>query len=607
MATDIAGEYLNSRQRDELLRAQLYNDRSTFVASWRDSGDFILPRRPRFFVTDANKGDRRNQKIIDSTGTQAARTLQSGMMAGVTSPARPWFHLTTPDPDMADFGPVKDWLSIVGDRMSSVFLRSNLYNVLPILYGDMGVFGTGCVFEEEDFDGIVRFYSFPIGAYMIANDERGKVNIFVRDFRMTVRQLVSKFGRKDPVTGQIKDWSNFSMTVQNLWEKGNTEAWVDICHIVKPNEFYNPKKLDSKFKKFSSRYYERGMVGNGTNATYNNPGDDTVYLRESGYNRFPALAGRWGVTGEDVYGTSCPGIDAIGDIKALQTMQKRKAEAIEKMVRPPMQGPPELKNQKASILPGDITYVATREGSQGFRPSMTVDARIQELLMDIKDHQGRVDSAFYKDIFLMFEQDDRSGTTATEINEKKQEKLLALGPMLEQLNQDVLDPVIDSTFDLMMIRSVDARGQFIDGAIIPKPPPELQGISLRVEYVSVMAQAQKLLGVEGLERFSGFVQNVAQYDQSAADNLNIDNLITHYGGSVGIPTDIIRPADQVQAIRTQRQKQQQMAQAQQQTQTLAQGASAAKDLSDTDVSPGSGNALSALLQQANAGKFAPTP
>jgi len=124
------------------LASKLQLERSSFDDHWRQLNDFILPRRTRFQTTDDDQDkDRRTTKIVDGTATRAARTLQSGLHSGVTSPARPWFRLTTPDPDLAEFGPVKQWLHTVTTRMQTVFLRSNIYNILPVLYGDLGVFG----------------------------------------------------------------------------------------------------------------------------------------------------------------------------------------------------------------------------------------------------------------------------------------------------------------------------------------------------------------------------------------------------------------------------------------------------------------------------------
>ncbi len=563
------------RKAHEILRGELTSERSSFISHWKDLADFILPRRARFTITDSNRGDKRNQKIIDGTATLAARTLQSGMMAGITSPARPWFRLTTPDPDLADFGSVKEWLHLVTQRMTAVFLRSNLYNTLPIIYKDMGVFGTSAMLVEEDFENVLRTYSFPIGSYMIANNELLKVNVFMREFRMTVRQLILKFGSVD--ANKKPDWSAFSSTVKNLWDKKMYEEWIDVCHVIEPNPDYDPNSLESKYKKFKSSYFEIGYNGQAINNQ-----DDGIYLRESGYSYFPVLCPRWEISGEDVYGTSCPGMDALGDVKQLQLEQKRKAQGIEKGINPPMVGPTSLKTTKTSILPGDITYSDEREGVKGFRAAHEVRLDIDHLLNDITSVQNIIRRAFYEDLFLMLASSDRREITAREVEERHEEKMIGLGPVLEQLNQDLLDPLIDIAFDFMDRQEM-----------IPPPPPELQGQRLKVDYVSVMAQAQKLVGISGIERFASFTANIANQTQdlTAIDKVNIDELIDEHGNSVGVPPRCIRTAEQVAEIRAERAKSQQAAQA---AETLKTGAGAAKDLSKADLSEN--NALSALLK-----------
>lgn len=576
----------NGRRKSyELLRSQLENERSTFLPHWRSLSDYLLPRRSRFTITDVNKGDRRNQNIIDNTATLAARTLRSGMMSGVTSPARPWFRLTTPDPDMANFGTVKEWLYDVTKRMETVFIRSNIYNALPVIYGDIGVFATAAMSLEEDFDGdVIRCYPFPIGSYMIANDHKLKVNVFFREFSMTVRQIVSRFG--ELTEGGQANWDNMSHHVKNLWEQGQTEAWVNVCHVISPNDEYDESKLESKYKKYRSVYYERGY---GSSTTQGYSVDDNRILSDKGYNYFPILCPRWEVTGEDVYGTDCPGMTALGDVKALQLMHRRKAKAVDKMIDPPMTAPSSMKNQKASLLPADITYIDTREGQQGFRPTHEVRPNIQELLLDIQSHQGRIQRAFYEDLFLMLANSDRREITAREIDERHEEKLLALGPVLEQLNQDLLDPLIDNTFEIMLQQG-----------LIPPPPEELQGMQLKVEYISVMAQAQKLVGIGGIERFTGFAGQVAQVNPSILDKVNADKLIEIHGDYNSIPPGIVRTDDEVAAIRDQRAQQQQ---AQAQAERIKMLTSGAKDLAGADMS--GDNALTRVIDQANAGALTP--
>lgn len=570
------------RQQLEIIRTQLDSERSTFLTHWRDIGDFICPRRPRFTVYETNKGYKKNQNIIDSTATLALRTLRSGMMSGVTSPARPWFRLANEDPDLNELPNVKQWLDTVSSRMTTVFIKSNLYNVLPIVYGDMGAFGTSAMYMEEDDQSVVRFYPFPIGSYMISNNEKLQVDTFYREFRLTVRQLVKKFGVANPEKPDVIDWSKFSQAIQDQYDNGQYEEWVNVSHMILPNENYKPGNPMAKFKKYSSYYYETGNGPRGGNLY-----DDRM-LSESGYDFFPVLCPRWEINGEDVYGTSCPGMDALGDVRQLQKGESRGLQAIEKMVNPPMSGPTSLKNQSLSILPGDVTYLDVREGQQGFRPIHEVRFSVQELEGKQQQVRERIRRAFYEDLFLMLAASDRRQITAREIDERHEEKLLALGPVLEQLNQDLLDPLIDNTFDMMAKHG-----------LIPEPPPELQGKDLKVEYISVMAQAQKVYGISGLERFSGFIGQVAQLVPDVLNKINVDQLVDVYGDITSVPAGIIRGDDEVAAMREQ---QQQAQQAQQQAMLAEQQSKTAKNLSQSDTS--GDNALSAMLAQAKAGSIA---
>lgn len=580
----------NRRQQYELLRSQLVNERASFIPHWRELSDFILPRRPRFVVTDVNRGERRSQKIIDSTATLAARTLSSGMMAGVTSPARPWFRLTTPDPGLAEFGPVKSWLHVVTERMLTVFLRSNLYNALPVLYQDIGVFATSAMSIEEDFDDVLRFYVFPVGSYMITNDDKLQVRSFVREFRMTVRQMVERFAKKDE-RGRVTDWSNFSQHVRSQSESGQAESWIDVVHVILPNDEFDPRKLDAKFKRYRSVYYENGYSSASASRYIRGEDDDRV-LRDSGFDLFPILAPRWEVTGEDVYGTNCPGMTALGDIKQLQLGEKRGAQAIEKMVNPPMTGPTALRTQKASILPGDITYVDVREGQQGFRPAHEVNPRIQELEAKQAQIRQRIRRSFYEDLFLMLANLDRREITAREIEERHEEKLLALGPVLEQLNQDLLDPLIDNAFDIMLRQG-----------FIPEPPDEIAGMTLKVEYISIMAQAQKLIGLAGVERFAQFTGAVAAQSghPEVIDKVDLDQMIDVYAERTGVPPSIVRSDDAVLAIRQARAQAQQEAA---QMQAVREAGKIAKDFARADMSKE--NALTRLLKEAETGQLVRT-
>jgi hypothetical protein len=573
----IEAAQLTKRQKLQILRAQLLNERASFEPFWRDLGDYILPMRPKWQVSDSSRGQRKNQKIINSTATIANRTLMAGMAGGITSHARRWFRLTTPDPDMSEYAPVKRWLHIVEDRMNMVFSRSNLYTVLPIMYSDLGCFGTAPLSIEEYLPTTAHFNSFPVGSYSLAKDEFGRINVFSRDFKMTVRQLISKFGRKKD--GK-PDWSVFSRHVRAAYDRGNYETWIEVSHVVKPNDEFDPSQIDPKFKRFESCYFETGYAGPNQGNYVNQ--NENPYLRESGYDIFPILAPRWFVTAEDVYATDCPGMTAIGDIKALQTLEKRKAQAIEKMVNPPMVAHTSIRTQRASLLPGDITY---SDDPKAFQPAHNIDFRIAEVINEIDKIEHRIDRGFYSDLFLMLAYSDRNNITATEIAERKEEKLIALGPVLEQLNQDLLDPLIENTFKFMM-----RQGQ------IPPPPEEIQGQDLRVEYISMMAQAQKALGLSGMDRFLTMSERVGKVYPPSLTKINSDKMIEIYGESCGVAPTIIRTDEEAEALRNQ------MAQAQQaqnQAQQLRDVTGSVRDLSQADMNQDS--ALTRLIDQGRAG------
>ena len=123
----------------------LKSERTSWMTHWQEISEVLTPRTGRFLVSDNNKGDKRHRAILDNTGTRALRTLAGGMMAGMTSPARPWFRLTTLNPELDESYEVKDWLGRVTSLMQMVFAKSNIYQSLTMAYEELGAYGTAAV------------------------------------------------------------------------------------------------------------------------------------------------------------------------------------------------------------------------------------------------------------------------------------------------------------------------------------------------------------------------------------------------------------------------------------------------------------------------------
>jgi len=553
----------NAKEHFEKRRGALELERSSFISHWKECAQFLAPRRGRFEHTDRNRGEKQNKSIINSAGGFALKTLSSGMMAGITSPARPWFKLATHNRDLNDKTEVRIWLSDVEALMREIFNSSNLYEVLPILYRELGLFGTSAMSVVEDFEDVIRVYHHPIGEYSIGMNDRYEVDTFYRLFDMSVGQIVQRFGLSAVGEDTLK-----------LWNEGNVDAWRPVVHCIEPNDGRDLNLRDSKNKRYRSVYYELGRIHSTAIADL---------LSERGYDDFPVMVPRWELTGGDIYGTDCPGMTALGDIKALQIEEKRKAQAIDKLASPPLKGPSSLRNIPVNSLPGGLTLYDNDQAREGLEPIYQVNPRIQELMADIQQVEMRINKAFYADLFLMMANSDRRQITAREIDERHEEKLLALGPVLERLNNSLLDPLIDRTFSIM------AKAD-----LLPPIPDELAGMPLKVEYISVMAMAQKSIGTGAIERTAMFVSQLAAADPSVLDKIDMDQAVDEYTAMLGVDPRVIRDEEAVAAIRAQRQQMQQMQQAAEMAKTASE---AGRNMSQTPVTNDGANAERNALQE----------
>ncbi len=535
--------------------AALKNEYASFRPIHTDIRDFFGPRTARFEGELVNRGDRQDDKIINSYPRYVVRTLAAGMQSGITSPMRPWFKLKSPDPGMNERQNVKEWLEDVERVLREIFAKSNFYNVIKSSYGSLGLYGTSAVSIDEDVEDIVRCKNFPIGSFYIAQDDKYRVNAFIREFNMTAEQCMIKWGNKAPLSAQV------------AYNSGHYDQWIKIVHIVEPNKYRQQGSILSRDKRFMSIYIDPAANEDGV-------------LSFSGYDSFPVIVPRWDVLGEDVYGSGCGEI-ALGDGKQVQLIEKRKLQGIDQNVRPTMIADASMRNQRTSNNPGETVYVnGLISGNPGYQRAYQVNPYINELREERTTLEQRLDEAFFKNLFLMVERfADQPNITATQINTLREEKLMQLGPVLERLNDEQNDPAIDTVFMYAQNRG-----------LLPDPPEELMGMPLQVEYVSILAQAQKALGVSNIERFVGFVGNLANFDPTVLKKVDLMEVVDQYGDGVGVSNKIIRATEDVMQEAAADKQAAQMAQM---AQIAPQITQAAKNLAQSPT--GVDNALTNLL------------
>ena len=509
----------------------------------QELADYFYPRSVRFLTKNVNKTNkRRNSKILDSTPITALRNFSSGMMSGATSPAHRWFKFKIRNYNMDNDFEVKSWCAVVANIFRDVFNASNFYNNLPQIYKQLGVFGFGTLGFEFDYDTVFLTKVLPMGSYKYAKNEKGFIDTLVREYTETAKNLVNKFG-----------FDNCSKRVQQAYKKNKLTPF-EIIHCVMPNPEYNLQKKWAKNKKFVSVYYE--LCGEGDKL-----------LSKSGFNRFPYVVFEAEVNGEDTYPSECPAINAYPDVKQLMTMTKDYARAIKKMINPTYRGPAHLKDKKISDIPG--SFIEDDENGRGLTPVYEINPRVLEFKAEKDDLKQVIKEHFFNDLFAMILNTAERGRTATEVNELKEEKMVLVSPLLEQVHT-ALKLSFEWLFDL-----------FLDVGIIPQPPKQIQGADLEIEFISTLAQAMKAQNISSMERFTTFVINLANtYDQTLKYKLNGCKIIDDYADFANIDPSQLIPTEQVEAIRQQMAEKQAQ---QEQIQTLQQGADIVKNMGGADA------------------------
>jgi hypothetical protein len=549
----------------------LRNNRYSWWTHWRELADYFLPRRYRWIITPnmQSRGSPINQHILDSTGVICARNLASGLVSGKSSPTRPWFKLRVGIVDSTTTSPISLWLAECERILYLIFAESNFYNSIAQFYYDLVIFGTATQLIYEDFDNVINCYNPCAGEYYIDIDGKYRPTIFYREFTMTIGATVSEFGL-----------SNCSDSIQRAYAQGDGAALsreIIIAHSIEPNDDGRGPGFGFS-ERFAMRelYWEWG----GSASPQGGNAQPKGFLRRKGYYDRPNICGRWDLVSNDAYGRSCA-MDALPDQKQLQLESRRKAQAIDKMVNPPLVADVQLKNQPASLLPGGMTYVQgyTSSGKPGIASIYDTKFPISEITEDLNEVRTRLSKTFFNDVLMTASQyETRSNVTAIEWDMRKSESLVALGPALERIDHEVLGPVLDRVF-----------GIATRAGILPPAPEEIQGQAINVEYVSMLQQAQQAAASAGIERVLQLAGGLLPAKEDIMDNVDADYALDKYSELLNNDPKIIRSPEAVAEIRTQRAEQQQAMAEAEQMKALAE---AGKNLGSIEL--GGGNVASQL-------------
>lgn len=518
---------------------QLHAERGNYASFWQSVSKYVIPRKA-YVTRTRTPGSKYNYDVYDSTAMQANIILAAGLHSYLTNPNSKWFSLRVEDEEANKDEQVKLWLKDTEDRLYNTLNASNFNQQIHELYLDLGCFGVGCMYEEEDPVEGIRFYSRDIGEIYLCENEKEKVDTVYRKFELSARQAYEMWG---DAAGDV---------VKNFLEKKEYDKKVTFIHSVTPRYERDVSKADSLNMPYESIYIEVSKKH---------------LIAESGYQEFPYFTPRFNKNSGDVWGTS-PGMVMFSDIKMLNEMVKVLIRSAQKIVDPPLTLP-----HDGFLLP--IKYAP---GALNFRIKGTADDKIEPLVTGgnipvgleiIQQWQAIIKKGYFVDLFLLLADPARKNMTATEVMQRVEEKMLILSPVLGRLMNEFLDPLINRTFAILWRR----------GAIL-EPPAELQGLPYSIEYISPLARSQKLDQMKSVNSFLTIISQIAVVKPDVLDNMNEDEVVKDIQDLYGVNPKYVRDAEEVAAIRQQRAEQ--MAQ-QAQLNQLQQGTEVAKTATEADA------------------------
>ena len=499
---------------------RLSGRRENWETHWQEVADYMLPRKADI-TKKRSRGDKRMERIFDSSPLQALELLSSSLHGMLTNPSTPWFTLRFKQMNQLDDDEAKLWLEEATDVMYKAFNRSNFQQEIFELYHDLITFGTAAMFIEEDDEDLIKFSTRHINEVFVAENDKGRIDTIFRRFKISARAAVQKFG------------DNVSTDIQGIFKKDPYQE-VEILHAVYPRSDFNPKKKDKSNMPFESVYLE-----------FKNANELSV----SGFREFPFVVPRYLKASNEIYGRS-PAMTALPDVKMLNEMSKTTIKAAQKQVDPPLLVPDDGFLLPVRTVPGGLNFY--RSGTRDRIEPLNIGANNPLGLNMEEQRRDSIRAVFYVNQLMM---QDGPQMTATEVIQRNEEKMRLLGPVLGRLQSELLKPLIDRVFAILLRNDM-----------LPPAPEFLSGRDIEIEYVSPLAKAQKSSELQSIMRAIEILGSLANVSP-VFDYVNFDNLVKHLADIVGMPQKLLKSQNQVNAEReqaaAQAAEQQQMAQMQQ--------------------------------------------
>lgn len=482
------------------IEAMISHRQGRYDTYWQELAEYILPKSAEI-TADVYGGQSKTNKIFDSTAVNANELFASNLHGMLINYASDWFILESDIDELNNMTEVRGWFDDV-TRVCHELLHepsTGFTSALDELLLELGAFGTSCMAVKYSTESIIRYDTWRVGTYAIAESSEGNVNKLAAKYKMTASQIMEKFSESgDNVPSEIAKAAIDTPDME-----------FDIYYYIQPRANYKEGAAPTKLKKFAEYYI---------------CAKSKEIIREGGYDRFPFKVVRWRKDAGEVYGYS-PGMTARADIKTLNEAMKMYIKAAELGLIPPLDVPHDSYYGKIKIAPGAINYRKAMT-QEGIKPIYTIDGTpiTKELIERL---QFSIKQAFYNDILSLRE---NAAMTATEINQRATENMRFIMPMVGRLLTEGISEIITDTYFIAAN----------NGLITTPMPDALKRSGFKIRYKSQLGIAQSNVETEKILSTIRIIADMAQLDPAVLDPFDLKQAAMRISNNLGYPVEALR-------------------------------------------------------------------
>ena len=541
------GSGVASSRADQLVKEyqEELGVRRNFEGYWQTLHDYFYIESPDVNKTYATGNELDPSFLWDATTLEAADVFASGFMNYLTPPTSHWSRLRHRDSELSANKRVGDFFEDVMSEVNFALNRSNFYDQMFPAYKSSGVYGTACLFEEEDIEDDIRFYNMPIKQVVFRDDAKGRPYKFYLEFEYDAEQAAGKWGQ-----------SNLPQALQQELKegKGRNKKHKFILYIA-TRHFREIHKEDKKNLPIEATWvFVEGKE----------------IIEESGYNEMPSFCHRFDKRPGIQWGYS-PAMKTLPFARMLQTIAKTNLRTMMKHTDPAVAVPHNAFIAPFNMNPRAVNYykkTAMDTGKDIFAFGNYGDPQVG--LSAIEYYSMKVKTLMYHDVFLAFSNITKDMNNP-EIMERINEKMTMLGPAVGRYLDEVISPIVHRTIGIL-----SRRGK------LPEPPDELMdNPGYEIDFIGVLAQAQRRTELNTLTTGLSMLGQMAQFNPEVLDKVDTDKVTNEVWAITGAPVKVLRDDDEVKRIREGRAE---AAAKAEQAAMIQGGAAAAKDAGAAEAS-----------------------